>query len=187
MTENKPEIPKRVAIMRQGINLTNGDRNKTYGSPHPNLTTFAHLVNSYLKGLGWEGPKLDSVDGSMIMVLAKVSRVAVNKQHEDNYVDGSTYFAIAGECADEIPVTECDEVVVKTKDRFYGMHVDKAVVDAEWPCPDFDATPGAINVFTLKPDPTGCDACKHAVNHNYVEEMKCGHCGKVFPPQKRYD
>lgn len=99
--KNKPDQPKRARIMQKGIDLTTGDRNASYGSPHPNLQTFAHLVNVYLKGLGWEGPKLDSVDGSMIMVLAKTSRVCVNKQHEDNYVDGSTYFAIAGECAGE--------------------------------------------------------------------------------------
>lgn len=89
----------REQILKEGIKLTTGDRNKTYGSPHPNLTIFAHLVNAYLKGLGWEGEKLDSVDGGIIMVLAKVSRVAVNKDHHDNYVDMATYGAIVGECA----------------------------------------------------------------------------------------
>lgn len=97
MTDKKP---RRVEIMETGIGLTAGDRNKSYGSPHPNLTTFAALVEAYLRGLGWSGPPLDSVDGSMIMVQAKVSRVAANKNHADNYVDGSTYFGIGGECAE---------------------------------------------------------------------------------------
>lgn len=95
----REEQPIRAQILQKGIDLTTGDRNKSYGSPHPNLTTFAHLVGSYLTGTGWTGPKLDSVDGSIIMVLAKISRVAVNKHHDDNYVDMATYGAIAGECA----------------------------------------------------------------------------------------
>lgn len=177
MTENKPEIPKRVAIMRQGINLTNGDRNKTYGSPHPNLTTFAHLVNSYLKGLGWEGPKLDSVDGSMIMVLAKVSRVAVNKQHEDNYVDGSTYFAIAGECSDYVHTKTAKDV----PDLLHKEYLAMCALPEEG---GFDARPGAINVFTPEPK-IACEFCHNASNPSYVEQMKCSACGRVFPPKSR--
>lgn len=91
---------RRSNILQAGLNLTNGTRNEAYGDPHPNLTTFAHLVNVYLKGLGWTGPKLDATDGSIIMALAKISRVAVNKGHNDNYVDGAVYMAIAGECAE---------------------------------------------------------------------------------------
>lgn len=178
MTENKPEIPKRVAIMRQGINLTNGDRNKTYGSPHPNLTTFAHLVNSYLKGLGWEGPKLDSVDGSMIMVLAKVSRVAVNKQHEDNYVDGSTYFAIAGECSDYVHTKTAKDV----PDLLHKEYLAMCAPPEEG---GFDARSGAVNVFDPKNPPHNnpCDFCKDAVNPSYIQSMMCQPCGRVIPPK----
>ena len=156
------EQPKRARIMQKGIDLTTGDRNASYGSPHPNLQTFAHLVNVYLKGLGWEGPKLDSVDGSMIMVLAKTSRVCVNKQHEDNYVDGATYFAIAGECADEL-LTKCEKT---GPERFYAVHVDKEIVDAAWP---------TSNV--------GCSNCADTYNPSRTEQMKCVACGKIYPPQ----
>lgn len=90
--------PPRVEILETGINLTTGDRNNTYGEPHHNLTTYAKLIESYLYGLGYE-VELDATDGAMFMQLAKTSRVAVNKQHMDNYVDGAVYFAIGGECA----------------------------------------------------------------------------------------
>lgn len=93
---------KRVAILEKASALTAGDRNASYGDPHTNLTTFAKLVEAYLRGRGWSGPPLDSVDGSIIMVQTKVSRIAVNQDHDDNYVDGAAYMAIAGECAAKI-------------------------------------------------------------------------------------
>lgn len=129
---------KRVEIMEQGIKLTTGDRNASYGDPGPNLQTFSSLVETYLKGLGWSGPALTSVDGSMLMVLLKVSRVAADKNHEDNYVDGSTYFAIAGECAhsDTPPVCEDEKV-----DGFvYDLNGQRRVLSVE---------PGAITPFEI--------------------------------------
>lgn len=90
----------RGQVLLDALTLTEGDRNKTYGHPHANLSTFAGLVESYLKAAGWTGPAMDSVDGSVIMLLAKVSRVAGNKHHRDNYVDGAAYMAIAAECSD---------------------------------------------------------------------------------------
>lgn len=102
-------------ILRHGIELTEGDRNKAYGDPYDNLTCFADLVDSYLKGLGWESnDSLDAVDGSVIMNLAKISRIAANKDHEDNYVDAATYMAIAGECANH---TEINRVYSKAASR----------------------------------------------------------------------
>lgn len=91
--------PKRQEILERGISLTTGDRNEAHGEPYPNMVAFAKLVEAYLRALGWSGPALDAVDAAMILNQHKASRVAANKQHEDNYVDGSTYLAIAGECA----------------------------------------------------------------------------------------
>lgn len=120
-------MSKRVDILKKGIELTEGDRNKSYGSPHPNLTTFAHLVNSYLKGHGWQGPKLNSVDGSVIMCLAKISRIAVNQHHDDNYIDLATYGAIAGECA----------AMLKAEDLSVNLPCDGVI----------NTSPGGITVF----------------------------------------
>lgn len=111
-----PNVDKRIKILQQGIDLTTGDRNKSYGHPHPNLTTFASLVQTYLEARGWSGPILTSVDGAMIMVQAKVSRVTVNENHDDNYVDGATYFAIAGECADIVKEEQGNYARQRTSD-----------------------------------------------------------------------
>lgn len=88
----------RGSILDEAKALTEGDRNKAYGSPKPNLTCFAKLIEAYLLGLGYVVP-LDAVDGAVIMNLAKMSRISVNKLHQDNYIDAAAYSAIAGECA----------------------------------------------------------------------------------------
>lgn len=90
----------RGEILNTAKSLTEGDRNKAYGSPHENLTCYAGLVENYLQLRGSEN--LTSVDGAILNVLAKVSRVAANPNHPDNYVDMAAYAAIAGECAEEL-------------------------------------------------------------------------------------
>lgn len=93
----------RGSILDTAKELTTGDRNKSYGEPAPNLNCYAHMVEAYLD-LRYpnmkQGAPLNSVDGAILMVLAKVSRVAVNQKHPDNYVDMAAYAAIAGECSE---------------------------------------------------------------------------------------
>jgi len=83
---------QRANILQQGINLTTGDRNQSYGDPHTNLTRMAALVNAQFD------THFNSGDMAIIMVMAKLSRIGASVLHEDNYVDGATYMAIAGEC-----------------------------------------------------------------------------------------
>lgn len=91
----------RIEILNKAAELTGGDRNKAYGSPKPNMTCFANLVTAYLNGRyhGQDTARFDAVDGAVIMALAKISRIAANPAHEDSYIDGAAYLAIAGECA----------------------------------------------------------------------------------------
>jgi len=88
-----PDKSDRQIILETALKLTTGDRNQTYGDPIDNLTIFADLINAYFK------TNMTAIDASIIMTLAKISRVAVNKNHQDNYIDGAAYMAIAGECA----------------------------------------------------------------------------------------
>lgn len=93
---------ERGKILETALNLTEGDRNNTYGDPHDNLTCFAKLCDAYMGGRlrSVKTPKkTTSVDAAIFMVLAKVSRVAANQNHADNYTDMAAYAAIAGECA----------------------------------------------------------------------------------------
>lgn len=96
--ELKKESP-RTKILLEANKLTSGDRDKTYGPPIDNLSTYADLCSAYLAALP-DPKKLDATDGSVLMILAKISRIPRNKLHRDNYVDGAAYMAIAGECAE---------------------------------------------------------------------------------------
>lgn len=93
----------RQEILETALELTIGDRNKSYGDPHYNHTVYANLVDAYLCGRSNrpETP-INSVDAAVLMALAKISRIAVNQNHKDNYVDGAAYMAIAGECAERL-------------------------------------------------------------------------------------
>lgn len=100
MEPPKPETI-RGQILDTAKSLTTGDRNKSYGPPIDNLTTYANLCTAYIFGKGGNENDLlalDAVDAAVLMVLAKVSRIAANRGHKDNYVDGAAYMAIAGEC-----------------------------------------------------------------------------------------
>lgn len=98
----KEKISKRVEILHKGAELTSGDRDKTYGDPNVNLECYGNLVNIMLDYGGrnhrWN-PTVGAHGGALLNVLSKISRVICGAPHEDNYVDGCTYFAIAGEAA----------------------------------------------------------------------------------------
>lgn len=89
----------RGQILEDARNLTEGDRNATYGCPVANMGQFADLVTAYLQPKLTEGHSLTPVDAAVVMCLTKISRIGVNPNHRDNYVDLAAYAAIAGECA----------------------------------------------------------------------------------------
>lgn len=92
----------RSKILSTAESLTTGDRNRTYGSPHQNMTDFAELVTTYIrtkyKGISPEYLKLTPEDGCRIMQLAKWARTFNPGFHADNYIDDCAYGAMAGEC-----------------------------------------------------------------------------------------
>ncbi len=92
------DTPRRVQILNEGATLTNGDRDKEYGPPGVNLAAAGELKAVFRKHLCREisAGELEAID----QVLTKVGRVATGQQPKrDTYVEGATYFAIAGEIA----------------------------------------------------------------------------------------
>jgi hypothetical protein len=109
--EGAPE-PKstRETMLNTAKVLTCGDRNKSYGPPHDNLSDCAALWEAYLntnqrcfrqEGDDWK-VKLTSEDVAWMMVLTKMTRSFQDGFHFDNYVDAAAYSAIAGECREII-------------------------------------------------------------------------------------
>ena len=90
---------KRVQVLERGASLTSGDRDKTYGDPVSNMAHFAGMLTAYFSSV--MDYEFSPEDAAQIMVMAKQSRCKANPGtpfHEDNYVDGATYLAIAAEC-----------------------------------------------------------------------------------------
>lgn len=92
--------PTRVQTLETAINLTSGDRDRTYGPPINNLTDCAELWNAYIraKQRATEKLELDAEDVAWMMVLVKMTRSFQAGYHADNYTDATAYSAIAGEC-----------------------------------------------------------------------------------------
>ena len=63
--------------------------------------SMAHTVamfNAYRAG---EAP-ISELDGWMFMAFLKIARSAAGTFHEDDFIDGAAYLALAAECADPI-------------------------------------------------------------------------------------
>lgn len=91
--------PKRVKLLKEGANLTAGDREATYGDPEINLDASGRLkalVRELLIG-PISAAELEAIDN----VMQKIARILTGSYHEDNYRDGAAYMAIAGELAEK--------------------------------------------------------------------------------------
>lgn len=92
------EEPTRVQILHEGAALTSGDRDKQYGPPVLNLTLAGELKQVFRNRMTrtLSPGEMEAID----MVLTKISRIGTGTFKRDNYVDGATYVAIAGEVAE---------------------------------------------------------------------------------------
>jgi hypothetical protein len=93
-----PEKPERVRLLEKGLELTTGDRDKTYGPPWDNLTACAMLWEAYLSAKLNQDIRLVAEDVAHMMQLVKMTRTFHGSYHADNYLDNAVYGAIAGEC-----------------------------------------------------------------------------------------
>jgi hypothetical protein len=75
--------------------LINNDREKDYGHPKINHGRIADLWSVVLER------KIEPHEVALCMALVKISRLVQTPDHEDSYVDGAAYIAIAGELATE--------------------------------------------------------------------------------------
>lgn len=102
-------MPIRVDLLDTAKALTEGDRDKEYGTPYVNLTDCAQLWSAYLWGK-YNGrlPETEDVasvflltaeDVAWLNVLQKIARTFSGNVKLDTYIDAAAYAAIAGECA----------------------------------------------------------------------------------------
>jgi hypothetical protein len=84
----------RLRILARAAEVTGGERQDSYGPVKQNLQRIADLWTAYLDC----GVKLSPEAVAWMMVLLKMARSEADGYHEDNYIDGAAYAAIAGEC-----------------------------------------------------------------------------------------
>ncbi len=92
-------------LLTKAKELTEGDREKSYGDPFLNMSAFADLLEGYFRAKGWMtvlNTAVSAEDAAWVMVLAKMARTVNGNlpPHFDNYTDAAAYVAMAGECAD---------------------------------------------------------------------------------------
>lgn len=122
---------ERARLLEEASGLVNGARNGTYGEPVDDYTKVAGLWNAYITGvLARNGVDLEGLlplephDAIAMMVLLKVSRIANDAGHRDNWVDIAGYAA----CGWDARVDEQARLkVVSPVDRVADLH--RRIVD----------------------------------------------------------
>lgn len=88
---------KRHDILNEADRLIHADRNAVYGDPRSNHERIAALWSPIL------AMNVQPWQVALCMAQVKVSRLIETPDHEDSYIDGAAYVAIAGELATETP------------------------------------------------------------------------------------
>ena len=87
-------MAKRSDVLKQAEALITGDRQEAYGPPSVNFSRIA---------AGWavilEQP-VSAEQVALCMAWLKIARL-VNGPHEDSYVDGAAYMALAAELSEK--------------------------------------------------------------------------------------
>lgn len=84
-------MTNRKEILETALELTTGDRNKSYGDPYD---THQRIANFWKEILGCE---VTASQVALCMVGVKLARLVETPNHLDSFVDGAAYMAIAGE------------------------------------------------------------------------------------------
>ena len=79
------------------------NREDVYGKPEDGFALIARLWNSYLvaklEARNGDGVAIEPADVAAMMIMLKLSRIAVTPGHADSWVDIAGYAACGAECA----------------------------------------------------------------------------------------
>lgn len=108
MFEPADDTPLRAQFLQKAIDMTLGARQDSYGSFYANMDATAGLFTAYCKAkygecmVGEDAFTFTAQDVAFFLSLLKMARTFQSaRPHEDNYIDGACYFAMAGEAATE--------------------------------------------------------------------------------------
>lgn len=109
----------RGQILRDALEVINGERQDVYGDPEDSFALIAEYWNVYLRDQNHDFNDLDSKDVAYMMTLFKLAREA-HQHKRDNLVDAAGYLGIAGDMHN---VNETDFVKIAGEPgaKFYGL------------------------------------------------------------------
>lgn len=81
----------RQEILQEAARLTAEDRNKNYGDPYTNHKRIANIWSVILE------TEVTPAQVALCMVGVKIARLIQTPNHQDSFIDGAAYMAIAGE------------------------------------------------------------------------------------------
>lgn len=102
--------PLRARLLLHGVELTTGSRNQSYGHPWYNLGAAGALKQVMREHQ--RVPLPASVMEAIDQVQTKIARVLTGELSDlDTFIDGATYFAIAGELhhLSQLPPSELEQ------------------------------------------------------------------------------
>lgn len=85
----------RGKILDEAKRLIHTDRQKDYGHPLINHQRIASLWSVILE------KEITPAQAALCMAMVKAARLVQTPEHDDSYIDGAAYFAIAGEISHE--------------------------------------------------------------------------------------
>lgn len=94
------EVILRDKILDKAKEIICNDRQSQYGEPEDSFGMIADLWSSYLN------VDINPIDVALMMALLKIARHKGSVPKIDNFLDGTGYFAIAGELFTKEPFKE---------------------------------------------------------------------------------
>lgn len=80
--------PSAIPMLEEALQLVNGARQKSYGSPLDNWTATARILSSIV------GKELSAEQAALLMIGVKLARLATSPNHRDSLVDIAGYIAV---------------------------------------------------------------------------------------------
>lgn len=87
----------RAVVLEEAKRLTTTVRNDVYGAPYDDMLLAAKFSTLYREAAN--GRHGQAHEEAISRVFIKIARIALGAYHDDNYIDGAAYMAIAAECA----------------------------------------------------------------------------------------
>lgn len=98
-----------MSILDKALNLTTGDRQKSYGHPADDFGKVAQMTKPIIAAI-YEGRIDPRLGHSLYMVQVKIARLLNTPNHMDSIIDGAGYFNTYGMVNEVIEKARSEEL-----------------------------------------------------------------------------